>query len=74
MSTVTIPKIKYEELKKKAEAYEYIFKLVQSDLFGAPPTRSSKEVVAEFKKTGRYNLKFLKSLKEGLARSSYFKK
>ncbi|MBI3589535.1 MAG: hypothetical protein HY093_03970 [Candidatus Liptonbacteria bacterium] len=74
MLTVTIPKTKYEELKKKASAYEHIFRLIEGDLLGAPPTRSAKEIMAEFKKTSRYNPKFLKSLKRGLARSAYFKK
>lgn len=74
MSTVTIPKIKYEDLKKKAEAYEYIFKLIERDIFSSPPKRDVKEIMADFKKTGRYNPKFLKSLERGLARSPYFRK
>lgn len=74
MSTVTIPKAKYIELKKKAEVYEYISRLVEGDLFGPPSTRSAAKVLNEFKKMGRYNTRFLASLKRGLARSPYFKK
>lgn len=38
----------------------YIFRLIESDLFGAPPTKSAKEIMAEFKKTDRYGIKFFK--------------
>lgn len=73
MGTVTIPKTKYQELKKKAGAYEYILRFVQGEFFSAPPTRDAKKIISELKKTGRYNQKFLESIKRGLARSSYFR-
>ena len=74
MSTVTIPKIQYQELKKKAEAYEYISRIVEGSFFTSPSVKSAKTILSEFKKTGKYNAIFLKSLKNGLRRSSYFTK
>lgn len=74
MSTITLPKNEYQDLKKKARAYELILNVIEKDFFSPPPTRDSKKIVSEFKKTGLYNEKFIESLKRGLDRSSYFKK
>lgn len=74
MSTVTIPKTKYEDLKKKADAYEHIAALIERDLFSPPPTKNAAKIIGAFAKTGKYNTAFLASLKKGLARSSYFRK
>ena len=73
MNTITLPKIKYQDLKKKAQAYEVIVSFIQKDFFVAPPIKDTKKIIGEFKKTGLYNEKFIESLKNGLGRSSYFK-
>ncbi len=65
MPTITIPKREYKALLDVKLQYER--------LFSPPPTRDSKAVVSSFRKTGRYNEKFLKSLGKGLKRSIYFK-
>lgn len=74
MSTITIPKIKYQDIKKKADAYELIMGILEKDFFAAPPTTDRKKIISEFKKTGLYKNEFIESLKKGLSRSSYFSK
>lgn len=74
MSTVTIPKIKYQDIKKKADAYELILSILEKDFFAMPPMKDSKKIIGEFKKTGLYKKEFIESLKKGLSRSSYFTK
>ena len=74
MSTVTIPKMKYETLKREAAAYRKIASAGGVNLFDSPPTRDTKKVIAAMKETGRYSKKFLSSLSKGLARSSFFNK
>ncbi len=74
MTTVTIPKTRYNELKKKAEAYELVFRVFEQQLFTPPMVRSRKTIISAFKKTGKYNAAFLKSFEQGLKRSSYFTK
>jgi hypothetical protein len=74
MSTVTITKTQYEALKRKAAAYQKIVSAASSDLFAAPPTRDARRIIAEMKRTKRYSKEFLKSVGEGLRRSSYFRK
>ncbi len=74
MATITIPKTEYHELKKKADAYELIFRVIQEGLFVPPPTRSGEKMMRELKKSGKYNAAFLNSLKRGFRRSSYFTK
>jgi hypothetical protein len=69
MGTITITKIEYNQLKKEAQAYRKIVDLVEPDLFIAPPVRSKKKVLSEFKKTGLYSKAFLKDLAEGLGNS-----
>ncbi len=74
MSTITIPKTKYEDLKKKAMAYEYIARLIEQDFFAPPPTKNITKVIKELENSGRYTPDFLRSVKRGLERSSYFRK
>lgn len=74
MATVTISKTTYDELKKKASAYERIFGVLAEDLFAPPPARSVEKIIGEFRKSGKYREAFLKSLARGLGRSSYFTK
>ena len=73
MSTVTISKKEYKELMEKKLRYECLREVMEEDFFSPPPSRSSQEVLAAFRTSGVYNGKFLKSLKNGLGRSSYFK-
>ena len=73
MSTVTISKIQYEALKRRATAYDHIITAARKDVFSPPPTRNRKEVMREFRATKKYSAAFLKSLDKGLTRSSYFK-
>lgn len=73
MTTITLPKNKYQELKKKAQAYELILSIIEKDIFSLPPINDPKQIISEFKKTGLYNKEFIESLKKGLNRSSYFK-
>ncbi|KKP59499.1 MAG: hypothetical protein UR52_C0006G0014 [Candidatus Gottesmanbacteria bacterium GW2011_GWA1_34_13] len=40
----------------------------------SPPKSSVKEIMADFKKVGKYSPEFLKDLEEGLRDSQYFKK
>ena len=72
MATITIPKIEYDILKKKAGLYEHIRTVMEKDIFASPPTADIKEVMDAFKNTKRYNKAFLNSLGKGLKRSSYF--
>lgn len=72
MVTVTIPKKEYQRLSEKALRYEYLRQILEEDIFACPPTKNAKDVVKEFKKSRLYNQKFIKSLRHGLKRSSYF--
>lgn len=73
MSTVSLSKSEYQELKRKASIYELLENLIKQDSFASPPLQDSKKILKEFKKTGFYNDKFLSSLEKGLKRSTYFK-
>lgn len=73
MVTVTIPKKEYEELVEKRVKYEWLKEIIEGNVFSAPPTKNVLEVLAAFKATKKYGGKFLKSLANGLKRSSYFK-
>lgn len=74
MQTVTIAKNEYRELLDKKLRYEYLRQIMLGqDIFKAPPTRKSRDVIRDFKATGKYNQKFIESLARGLKRSSYFK-
>lgn len=72
MSTVTISKTHYNTLRRQAKAYQRMVSVV-SDEFVSPP-KSRAVVMKAFKKTGKYNAKFLESLNQGLKRSTYFSK
>lgn len=74
MATIAIPKKEYHQLVEKALRYDYIRQLFREDLFSSPPTRNPEEIIESFEETGLYNKSFLKSLKRGLSRSSYFRK
>lgn len=74
MATITIPKREYQRLIEKAFRYEYLRQIMEEDIFTLPPVRDVKRIIREFKKTNLYNEKFLKSLEQGLKRSSYFRK
>ncbi len=72
MVKVTIPRTEYKKLTEKAQRYEYLRQIISEDLFASPPTRNTKEIVESFRKTKKYNQKFLDSLEEGLKHSSFF--
>ena len=75
MSTITLPKIEYQDLKRKATMFERIVELAEKDdLFSPPPIHSRRQIINAFKKTKKYNPAFLQSLNRGLARSGYFRK
>jgi len=74
MVTVTIPKKEYQHLLDKALRYEYLRQILEEDIFASPPTKNTKEIIREFKKTNLYNQEFLASLEGGIKRSSYFRK
>ena len=73
MVTVTIPKKEYQRLAERALRYEYLRHILEEDIFASPPAKNAGEVIREFKKSGLYNQKFIKSLEKGLDRSSYFR-
>lgn len=74
MITITIPKNKYEILKKKARAYELLKKrAMRGGFFDTPPKKNSVHIIKAFRASGQYNEKFIKSVERGLGRSGYFK-
>lgn len=73
MSTVAISKTEYKELLDKKLRYEFLRQILEEDIFSAPPTRSAKAVISDFKAINKYKKSFLDSLEKGLKRSSYFK-
>ena len=73
MAIVTIPKKEYQRLLDKALRYEYLRQILEEDIFASPPTRNIKEVIREFRRSKKYNQKFLEDLEKGLKRSFYFK-
>jgi len=73
MSNVTIPKREYQKLLNNSFRFEYLRQILEEDIFSSPPTRNRKTIIGEFKKTKKYNEKFIESLEKGLKRSSYFK-
>lgn len=72
MSTVTITKTQYKSLKERADAYERIVSAARRELFTPPPVRSVRVAISAFRKTGKYNEAFLKSLERGLRESTFF--
>lgn len=74
MTTVTLPKIEYLNLKKRAEAFDKMLAGINPSFFFAPPEKSRKKIISQFSKTKLYRKEFLKDLEKGLKRSSYFSK
>jgi hypothetical protein len=74
MTTVTLPKTEYLNLKKRAEAFDKVVAGINPSFFFTPTERSRKKIMSEFSKTKLYNKEFLKDLKRGLKRSSFFVK
>ncbi|QQG42588.1 MAG: hypothetical protein HYW15_03765 [Candidatus Giovannonibacteria bacterium] len=70
MSTVTIPKLEYDVLRKRAQAYEELAGVFFQKIKSEPIS----EIVEDFKKTGLYSQLFLRDLKSGLEKSSKAKK
>lgn len=70
MSTVTISKKEYAQLKSQAAAYKKMAK----SLFSAVVKDPIAEVVEDFEATGLYKQGFLKDLESGLRKSSYLKR
>jgi len=73
MRTITIPQKEYEALVETRLRHEQIRQALKEDVFSSPPTRNRKAVAAAFKAAGKYSPQFLRSLAEGLKRSTYFK-
>lgn len=72
MPNVTISQKEYERLLDAKLKYDYLRQLLDSDLFAPPQIKNSKSIISEFRKTGLYNEKFLRSLAKGLKRSPPF--
>lgn len=66
---ITLPKIEYDILSKQAQAYRKIM----GRIFEFVIRDSAENVVNDFRKTDLYSEEFLKDLKIGLKKSSYFK-
>jgi hypothetical protein len=73
MKSVTIPKIEYEVLRARANAYDRVVSALERTFTLTPPERSRGKIIAEFTKSKKYNRKFVDALERGLARSSYFR-
>jgi len=74
MTTVTLPKIEYLNLKKRAEAFDKIIAEVNPSFFLVPVEKSRKKIISQFSKTKLYSKEFLKDLEKGLKRSTFFTK
>ncbi len=74
MVTVTLLKVEYLNLKKRAEAFDKIISEINPGLLFVPAEKSRKKIISDFSKTKLYNKEFLKSLNKGLKRSSFFTK
>ncbi len=72
--TITLPKTEYGYLRRIAERYELLQNAVREDFFEEPPVRDTAEIIAAFRKTGRYSRAFLQSFTRGLKESSFLKK
>ena len=73
MSKVTIPVKEYQNLMEAKLKYQYLKKILEEDIFSAPPIKNIDKVVNAFRETKKYNSNFIKSLEKGLKRSSAFK-
>ena len=71
---IKVPAGEYRDLLEKKAKYEQLREMLTEDIFLSPPTRSRNEVIKALKNNGKYNSEFLKSLEQGLKRSSYFEK
>ena len=75
-ATVTIPKKEYEELLETRTRYDFLRSTIPEedvdDIYAPPPTKDPKVFMEAFRKTGKYNKKFLDGLEKGLSRSSHF--
>ena len=69
---VTLTTIEYRKLKQKAESYDRIIEVAQTELFVPPPITDRKKVISALRGTKLYNQKFLISVNRGLKRSKYF--
>ena len=67
MVTVTLPKTKYEQLRRQAEAYRKL----AAELFELVLQDPIEEVVRDFRATNLYTEEFLQDLEAGLRKSSY---
>jgi hypothetical protein len=74
MSTVTLPKIEYLNLKKRAEAFDKMVSNINPSFFFVPVEKSRKKIISDFSKTKLYSKEFLKDLQIGLKRSNFFTK
>jgi hypothetical protein len=73
MADIIISKKQYQELLDKALRYEYLRHIMEDNIFAPPPTKDIEKIIRAFERTGIYSKEFLKILKRGLRRSSYFK-
>ena len=73
-TSINLTKSEYIDLKSRADAYDRIISVAQREVSVTPPVRSAKKVMAEFRQADMYSQEFLKSLEQGLKRSSFFLK
>ncbi len=64
MSTVTLPKIEYQELKKKAENYDRIIEVAQSNILMPPILGEIKHIYLKGKSAKKLDRRVEQSLKE----------
>lgn len=62
MQNITLPKTKYEVLKKKASLYEKVFKFIPEKIFGTESYSSNR--IKEFLKEDRLDKKTVKRLEK----------
>ena len=72
--TISVPIREYKRLKDIEERFTRVRDIAAPDFFAPPPTRDSKKIIAELRRSGRYNSSFLESVKKGLEESRYFSK
>lgn len=72
--TITLSKIEYQQLKQIKKRYELAKNFFKLEILQKPAIKDSKKIINEFRETGLYNEKFLKSMEKGLKESSYFSK
>lgn len=73
-NTISLTKTEYVDLTSRAKAYDMIISLVQKEVAFVPPTKSTKKIISELKKTEQYSQDFLKSVERGFKRSAHFTK